>query len=120
MAIGELINWDDLEYEDARPGLWRCALGNDNVMLVYNKCHPGMETRPHSHDFEQLALILEGTGTFHLDDEPHEVKAGMALVVPAGVVHYVEPHTLLVNLDVFAPPRVDYKHLLGWMRPDAG
>jgi quercetin dioxygenase-like cupin family protein len=120
VANETLINWDDLEYEEARPGLERCAIGNGNVMLVYNKCHPGMETYPHSHDFEQVALILDGTGKFHLDDVAHEVSAGMALVVPAGVVHYVEPRTLLVNLDVFSPPREDYQHLLDWMRPDAG
>jgi quercetin dioxygenase-like cupin family protein len=111
-----VVRWDDLADEELRPGVRRRAVGNRDVLLVRNECQPGMQLRPHSHDFEQVALILEGTGTFHVDGVPHPVGPGSALVIPAGAEHYLEPgDEVVVNLDVFAPAREDYLHLLDWM-----
>jgi quercetin dioxygenase-like cupin family protein len=112
-----LVRWEDLEQEVVRPGVTRCAFGTDEVMLVMNELRPGMEVRPHSHDFDQIALVVEGTARFHVDDESYEVPAGALLHIPAGAVHHGEPvgDRRALNLDVFAPPRADYRHLLAWM-----
>jgi mannose-6-phosphate isomerase-like protein (cupin superfamily) len=46
------------------------------------------------------------------------MAAGSIVFVPAGVEHYIEPlgDEVVKNLDVFAPAREDYLHLLDWMR----
>lgn len=113
-----LVRWDDLEREEVRPGVRRCAFGTEEVLLVLNELEPGMEVRPHSHDFAQIALILQGTARFHVDGAAHEVPAGSVLLIPPNAVHHGEPagDDRVVNLDVFAPPRADYEHLLDWMR----
>jgi len=113
-----VVRWQDIEDEELRPGVRRRAIGNDNVLLVMNECQPGMQLRPHSHDFDQLALILGGEGVFHVGGVPHTVSAGWAMLIPAGVEHYFEPtgEGAAFNLDVFAPPRDDYRYLLDWMR----
>jgi len=91
-------------------------------MLVMNELEPGMEVRPHSHDFDQLALVIEGEIRFDLDGEEILVGAGEVLLIPAGVTHCGEPvgDAPAINLDVFAPAREDYRHLLAWMDFPAG
>lgn len=120
-APGEavVVNWQDIADEEARPGVRRRAIGNRDVLLVMNECQPDMQLRPHAHDFEQLALIMGGHGIFHIDGVAHEVGPGSALLIPAGAEHYLQPtgEEPVLNLDVFAPAREDYLHLLDWMRP---
>jgi quercetin dioxygenase-like cupin family protein len=113
-----VVRWEDIVDEEVRPGVRRRGIGNRNVLLVSNECQPGMQLRPHSHDFEQLALILKGNGLFHIGGVPHRVGPGSVMLIPAGVEHYLEPvgEEVVVNLDVFAPARDDYMHLLDWMR----
>ena len=51
------------------------------------------------------------------DDAPNEVGPGSLLLIPAGVEHYIEAvrDETVINVDVFAPARSDYLHLLEWM-----
>jgi quercetin dioxygenase-like cupin family protein len=110
--------WSELSMEDVRRGVRRCGFGTDEVMLVLNELKPGMEVRPHSHDFDQLALMLRGDATFTLDGERLAMSAGDVLLIPAGVEHCADPvgDEPALNLDVFAPARDDYMHLIDWMR----
>jgi len=115
--------WSDLAMEEVRPGVSRCGFGNERVMLVMNRLEPGMEPRPHSHDFEQIALVVEGTVRFTVDGETYDVSEGEVLLIPAGAQHFGEVlgERPALNLDVFAPAREDYMHLLEWMsRPSGG
>ena len=80
-----------------------------------------MEPRPHSHDFDQIAMITKGRAVYHIGDEPNDVGPGSILLIPAGVDHYIEPvgDDVVENIDVFAPARDDYLHLLEWMKSKA-
>jgi quercetin dioxygenase-like cupin family protein len=109
--------WGAIPDEPVRPGVRRRGFGTDDVMLVLNECEPGMDLRPHSHAFDQIALITAGRAIYHVGDDPVEVGPGSILLVPAGVEHYIEPlgDETVSNVDVFAPAREDYRHLLAWM-----
>jgi mannose-6-phosphate isomerase-like protein (cupin superfamily) len=113
----KLVRWEEIPEEDVRPGVTRRAIGTREVLLVANECRPGMDLRPHSHDFDQLALIISGEAIYHVGDDHNEVGPGSVMLVPAGVEHYIEPtgSEPVLNLDVFAPAREDYLHLLDWM-----
>jgi quercetin dioxygenase-like cupin family protein len=110
--------WDDIPDEPVRPGVRRRGFGTDDVMLVMNHCEPGMTVRPHRHEFPQIAMIVAGRAIYHVGSEPNEVGPGSILLIPAGVEHYIEPvgDETVQNIDVFAPARDDYQHLLEWMR----
>jgi quercetin dioxygenase-like cupin family protein len=111
--------WDELPTETVRPGVSRCAFGTEACQLVMNTCEPGMELRPHSHSFDQIALITAGRGRYHVGETAHEVGPGSVLLVPAGVTHFIETvDETMQNVDVFAPARDDYLHLLSWMRDE--
>jgi quercetin dioxygenase-like cupin family protein len=111
------VRWEDIPDEAVREGVRRRGIGNRDVLLVMNECRPGMDLKPHSHDFDQLALIVSGTAIYHVGDDHNEVGPGSVMLVPAGVEHYIEPTGTepVMNLDVFAPAREDYLHLLDWM-----
>ena len=113
-----VYRWTSLPRESVRPGVTRTAFRGDNALMVMNWLEPGMEVRPHSHPFEQLAYILSGRVRFTIGDDVVEVGAGE--VVPPDVMHGGEPlgDEVAVNLDVFAPVRDDYRHLTEYQEGD--
>ena len=116
-----VVTWDELPSEQVRDGVSRRGFGTEACILVMNTCEPGMELRPHSHTFDQIALFTSGHGRYHVGETAHEVGPGSVLMIPAGVTHYIETVDETVeNLDVFAPAREDYLHLLAWTNDESG
>jgi quercetin dioxygenase-like cupin family protein len=115
------VTWDDIPGETARGGVHRRGFGTENVLLVMHDLAPDMDLSPHSHEFDQIAVIVAGEAIYHVGDRRNRVGPGSVLLIPAGVEHYIEPtsSTPVKNLDVFAPCRPDYKHLIEWMQPPA-
>lgn len=117
-----LYNWDTLEKEVVRKGVERAGFRGDDVLMVMNWLEPGMDTNPHSHPFEQLAYIVQGRVIFHVGEEAFEAGPGSVIRIPPGVTHYAEPvgDEPALNLDVFAPIREDYRHLVDYQQADFG
>ena len=115
---GIAVDWSEVPSEPVRPGVRRRGFGTRDMLLVMNECEPGMDLRPHSHEFDQVALITKGRAIYHIGETPNEVGPGSVMLIPAGVEHYIEPlgEETVENIDVFAPARDDYLHLLEWMR----
>ena len=109
-------NWNELDRETVRPGVSRAGFRGDDVMRVMNWLQPGMETRPHSHPCEQIGYVVKGRMRFVIADEEIEVGAGGLVRIPPDVMHYGEPigDEEVLNLDVFAPLREDYRHLVAY------
>lgn len=105
--------WTDLPRETVRPGVSRAGFRGDNALLVMNWLEPGMEPRPHSHPFDQVAYIISGRVRFTVGDDVVEVGPGELLHIPADIVHFGEVvgDEPAVNLDMFSPVRADYEHL---------
>lgn len=120
MAKTNVYQWDALPRETVRPGVSRTAFRGDGALMVMNWLEPGMEKKPHSHPFEQLAYILSGRLRFEIGDEVVEVGAGEVVRIPPDVVHCGEVigDETVVNLDVFAPARDDYLHLTAYQEAD--
>ena len=118
MLLSKLHNWNELKREVVRPGVERVGFRGGNVMCVMNWLKPGMQVRPHSHPFEQLVLIVQGHVRFHVDGEAVEAGPGSMIRIPPDAVHYAEPigEEVVLNLDVFAPLRDDYRHLVEYQR----
>lgn len=120
MTKAVAANWADIPSEVVRRGVSRKGFGTSDVILVMNEIDPVIDVKPHTHDdFDQIATIVKGEAIYHVGDVAHRVGPGSLLLIPAGVEHYIEPLGTepVENLDVFAPARADYTHLLDWM-PD--
>jgi quercetin dioxygenase-like cupin family protein len=116
----QLYQWDNLPREVVRPGVERAGFSGDNVLMVMNWLEPGMETRPHSHPFEQLAYVVSGRMKFVVGEDVFEAGAGSVIRIPPNIEHYGEPigDEPVLNLDVFSPIREDYGHLVEYQQGD--
>jgi quercetin dioxygenase-like cupin family protein len=82
----------------------------DQAMLSLVTIEPNAEGRMHSHPEEQWGIMLEGEGVRVQDGVEVAVKKGDFWRTPGGV-----PHTFRAGpsgatvLDVFAPPREEYR-----------
>ena len=115
-----LYNWDTLDKEVVRKGVERAGFRGDDVLMVMNWLEPGMDLNPHSHPFEQVVYIVQGRVIFTIGEESVEAGPGSVIRIPPDVVHYAEPvgDEPAMNLDIFAPIREDYRHLVDYQQPD--
>ncbi|HUU34299.1 MAG TPA: cupin domain-containing protein [Vicinamibacterales bacterium] len=109
-----MYNWNDLPREVVRKGIERCGFRGEDVTVVMNWIAPDITVNPHQHDFEQLALCIQGTFNYHVGGQVFLMTPGSMLRVPPRTMHYVEPigTETALNLDIFAPLRDDYQHLV--------
>jgi quercetin dioxygenase-like cupin family protein len=94
--------------------LTRTAVRTDDALVTFNWIQPGHpEVPPHSHPYDQLALILTGTLELDLDGDTYTVGPGELLYIPARVPHVgrVVGDEVVLNVDIFAPIREDYLYL---------
>ncbi|NLL18739.1 MAG: cupin domain-containing protein [Clostridia bacterium] len=76
-----------------------------------NRIEEGHETKPHTHPYEQIAIILQGTCDYYVDGIPVRMKPGSWVVVPPDVEHYIHVFNSIepvLNLDIFVPNRPEY------------
>ena len=92
------------------PGVSGRALFGEGAMLNLIEFEPGATVSLHSHEHEQLGIVLRGMQALVVDGVPHELGPLEAYVLPGGVEHsaYCGPDGALV-LDVFRPVREDYR-----------
>jgi mannose-6-phosphate isomerase-like protein (cupin superfamily) len=98
----------------AAGALTRTAVRTDDAIVTFNWIEPGHpEVPPHSHPYDQLALILAGALELNLDGDKYTVRAGELLYIPARVPHVgrVVGDEVVLNVDIFAPIREDYLYL---------
>jgi quercetin dioxygenase-like cupin family protein len=113
-------DWNALPSQQMRAGVNRVGVGTENVSVQIATLHPGAETNPHSHPYEQVALFLSGEGYMWVGEHRFAIGPRSVVVVPPDVVHYVEVTSdePIVNIDIFAPARPDLAELFSWMRPE--
>ncbi len=81
-----------------------------NVMLSVVRVEPHSSGTIHSHPEEQWGVLLEGKCTRIQNGEEVEATAGEFWCTPGGVSHGVRTGaTAAVILDIFSPPRAEYK-----------
>lgn len=112
--MSKAYNWNELPRQIVRKGVERCAFRGEDVIVVMNWIAPDIQVKPHTHDFEQLAICIQGGFNYHVADVVFRMTPGSMLRVPPQTVHYIEPidDEVALNLDIFAPLRHDYLHLV--------
>jgi len=65
----------------------RIITGADGAAMSLHVTHI-RDAEPHFHEIaDEMYYVIEGEGCLKLDGEVHEVRAGTAVYVPAGVTH---------------------------------
>jgi quercetin dioxygenase-like cupin family protein len=81
-----------------------------NMTINFVRIEPGAEVPLHHHPHEQGGTVIEGTILMTIDGETREMRAGDVYIAPPHAVHGATagPEGCLV-VDIFSPPREDYR-----------
>lgn len=103
-------NWNELSWEQVRPGVRRKAFTGEGATLAMNELQPHHAPKPHAHIYEQIVYIASGSCDFHVAEEVYRLTPGGMLIIPPNVEHYAEVvgEEVMINFDIFTPKRQDY------------
>ena len=107
-AALQYIPWHTIPLEDLNPLLQRQFVVGQEIMLARVLLKKGCIVPLHSHHNEQLTYIVEGALKFYIDGKEIVVSAGEVLCIPSNMPHKAEALEDTVDLDIFAPPRMDW------------
>lgn len=86
------------------------TLHGEKLMMSFVTLQPQSVVAEHSHPHEQMGMVLEGTFELTIDGESQVLKKGDAYLIPSNVKHSARSlGASAVALDIFSPPREDYK-----------
>ncbi|MBI5099003.1 MAG: cupin domain-containing protein [Nitrospirae bacterium] len=78
---------DKLSLKPSVPGAKMWAVGLDKTMLTYFEMEPNTKFPEHSHEAEQITLILDGELTFTYEGRAVTLKSGEVIAIPSNIVH---------------------------------
>jgi quercetin dioxygenase-like cupin family protein len=79
-----------------------------NMLVSFIENPPGCVFPVHSHESEQILILLEGEEDHICGDERFLMKAGDVCIHPPDVPHGGETKTGFKGIDIFSPPRKDH------------
>ncbi len=81
----------------------------DRMMLLEVEIAAGAVVAMHTHPHEQTGRLLSGRMRFEIGDETHDLGPGDAWIIPADVPHEATGLEDCLVVEVFSPPRDDYR-----------
>ncbi len=85
---------------------------SEKALVSFIENPPGTEFPKHSHDVEQILIILEGSEEHFIDGQTIHMEAGDVCVHPANVEHGGITKTGFKGIDIFVPPRESHVELM--------
>ncbi|UCG07876.1 MAG: cupin domain-containing protein [Desulfobacterales bacterium] len=81
---------------------------SDKMLISFIENPAGCVFPVHSHESEQILIMLEGEEEHVCGDETFLMKAGDVCVHPSNVPHGGQTKTGFKGIDIFCPPRPDH------------
>jgi quercetin dioxygenase-like cupin family protein len=92
------------------PGIVRRTLNEgERAMLCELRLAKGSHVPSHTHPHEQIGYLVSGRFRFRMGKEWLELGPGDSWCVPGDLEHEVEVLEDSVALDIFSPPREEYR-----------
>ena len=92
------------------PGVVRRTLTEgEHMMLVEVTLAQSAVVPSHTHPHEQIGYLASGRLLFEIGEEQRELSAGDSWLVPSNVPHQVTVLETSVAIDIFSPPREEYR-----------
>ena len=92
-------------------------LGNsDKIVMGTSALPPHFSTVPHSHEAEEVAVVISGSGWMDIEGKSHSMEEGTIVFASSNLPHQTHsgPDGLTV-LWFYAPPGSEVR----WLEPDA-
>jgi quercetin dioxygenase-like cupin family protein len=111
MAQVEIVRQTDVAQVDtAIPGLHRRTMAaGERVMVCEFFLERGTVVPMHSHMHEQCGYVLSGNITFTVEGQEHTLDVGDTYAIPGDVPHSAVANTDTVLVEVFSPPREEFR-----------
>lgn len=100
---------DQLTLKPNVPGAKMWAVGLEKAMFTYFEMEPNTQFPLHSHDAEQITLILEGELTFAYEGKIVTLKPGEVVAIPSNVEHSASTGSKPCKaVDAWSPVRKEF------------
>lgn len=91
------------------PGARQWAVALDRTMLTYFEVDPHCQFESHTHESEQITMVLEGVLYFEQGERVVAVKAGEVIAIPANAPHAAFTREAAVRaVDAWSPVMAQY------------
>ncbi len=102
-------HWSEVEREQLNPLLARQVIHGAKVTVARIYLANGCIVPRHSHENEQISMVLEGRLRFEMEDGEVVLEAGDVLHIPSMAPHRVIALEDSVATDIFCPARDDWR-----------
>lgn len=110
MSDGYFITPNDVEQIEMLDGIHRRTMATtDEAMLCQFFLEAGSNVPNHNHMNDQVGYIVSGQLEMTIGDKVQVLSAGDSYAIPGGVYHSAKAIEDTVAIDVFSPPREDYR-----------
>lgn len=105
----KVYDLNQIEADEVNASYFRKAVYGDSVSVARLEVMKGEITQNHSHDTEEVILVLKGSWLFHLPDGDAVLTGNHILCIPAGVEHSSEVLEDTVAIDICPKTRPDWR-----------
>ncbi|WP_251329839.1 cupin domain-containing protein [Haloplanus pelagicus] len=109
--VPAVYNEEDIPKHDRSGGATQWYFRGFETLMGITNIPPGSAEEIHSHPWEQIVFMLDGSCRFHVDGETKHLEAGDVLVVPPEVEHGIEEQDESGKLLFTGPLREDMARL---------
>lgn len=102
MQTPQVIDWDDQEFSEVRPGIFGATVHTPQLTATLYRYGAGSSWEEHQHPEDQITTVLEGAIDFVVAGESVHLTAGQLATLPGGTPHSASvPAAGAVTLNVF-------------------
>ena len=103
-----LFDWEQVKAEQVTELYSRKVALGENLSIAKLEVKQGAATRMHSHDNEEIVVVLRGVWQFFLPTGDVTLHANQMLSIPPGTEHGSRVLEDVVALDICSPARIDW------------
>ncbi|HEY2582014.1 MAG TPA: cupin domain-containing protein [Mucilaginibacter sp.] len=101
----------DIETKEIAPGFFSKLIHTKTNTINFIEVKAGNSVPRHQHINEQCSFAIEGKFELTVNDIPQILEPGLFAIIPPNVWHSGIAITDCKLIDIFSPPREDYKLL---------
>jgi len=107
-----VFDQNDLIPKEIHPGVFVRLMWGENIMMMLVDISPHAEVPTHTHPNEQAGRVLSGSFKLIIEGKENLLTEGDHYLIPPNAPHSAHgTETSSLALDLFSPPREDYKKL---------
>ena len=110
MADGYFITPNEAAQVEMSPGIHRRTMATtDEAMICEFFLERDTLIPAHSHTNDQVGYVVYGKIEVTVGDQTKICHPGDSYAIPGGIIHSVRVLTNTLAIDIFSPPRNDYR-----------